>query len=234
MLSPSETARNARYATPALRQRDLQGRALVRCALSLHAPLAPKDWEFSQSELGKPAIASRHGDLTHWQFNLSDSENVAVMAICKNRAVGVDVELSPVADELLDSSLIFSLHERESLQKLPLTERRARFLDHWTIKEAYLKACGLGMSVPLDTIAPNFEESGRIRFPEAAHDQSPDTAWTFLQFDTGGYGIVSICLEGVVPPITDLALFIPLRSPPRRLNWRLLRTSNSEASTDTE
>ena len=226
IISPSEAVRNARFATPALRQRDLQTRALVRCALSLHAPLAPKDWKFSQSEYGKPLIAACHGDLTHWQFNLSDSEHVAVIAICKSRAVGVDIELSPVADELLNSPLILSPHERASLKKLPLSERRRRFLDHWTVKEAYLKACGLGIaSVPLGTIAPNFEEPGRIRFPEFASDKQADTDWLFLQLDMCKYGTVSVCLEGTVPPITDLALFMPLRCPPQRLNWRLLRSS---------
>jgi 4'-phosphopantetheinyl transferase len=228
IISPLEGARNARFATPVLRQRDLQARALVRCALSLHAPLAPEDWVFSRSEHGKPSIAPCHGDLTRWQFNLSDSENVAVVAICQDRAVGVDIELSPVADELLDSPMILSPQERASLQKLPLAERRRRFLDHWTVKEAYLKARGLGIaSIPLDTIAPNFEDPGRIRFPELASDQQPDADWLFLQFDTGEYGPVSVCLEETVSPITDLALFMPLRCPPQKLNWRLLHSSDT-------
>jgi 4'-phosphopantetheinyl transferase len=226
MISPSEAARNARFATPVLRQRDLQARALVRCALSLHAPLAPKDWKFSQSKYGKPSIAPCHDDLTHWQFNLSDSENVAVMAICQKLAIGVDIELSTVTDELLDSPLIFSPCERVSLKKLPLAERRRRFIEHWTIKEAYLKARGLGIgSVPLDTIAPSLDEPGQIRFHEAPGDKSPDTGWLFLQFDMSEYGIVSVCLEGTVAPIINLTLFIPLRCPPRKLNLRLLRSS---------
>jgi 4'-phosphopantetheinyl transferase len=226
ILSPSEVARNARLATLALRQRDLQARSLVRCALSLHAPLAPKDWKFSQSKHGKPSIALCHGDLAQWQFNLSDSENIAVIAICQKRAVGVDVESSTVADELLDSPLILSIRERASLQKLPLAERRRRFLDHWTIKEAYLKARGLGIaSMPLDTIAPDFEYPGRIRFTELTNNKSPDTDWLFLQFDTGQHGRVSVCLEETAPPVADLMLFVPLRRPPQRLNWRLLRSS---------
>jgi 4'-phosphopantetheinyl transferase len=227
MISPAEAARNARLATSVLRQRDLQARALVRCSLSLHAPLAPRNWKFAPSEHGKPSVAAHHGDLTHWQFNLSDSENVAVCAICQDRAVGVDIELSPVADELLDSPMILSPHERASLKKLPLGERRRRFLDHWTIKEAYLKALGSGIaSMPLDAIAPDFEEPGRIRFSELpGSDQQPDDDWLFLQFDTNAHGVVSVCLEGTDLPITDLALFVPLRGPPQRLNGRLLRSS---------
>jgi 4'-phosphopantetheinyl transferase len=114
------------------------------------------------------------------------------------------------------------------LKKLPLAERPRRFLDHWTIKEAYLKARELGIaSMPLGTIAPNLEEPGRIRFPELASNKQLDADWLFLQFDTGGgHGTVSVCLEGTVPIIADLALFIPLRHPPQRLNWRLLRSSH--------
>jgi|GEM_PF-5993822 len=234
IISPSEAARNARLATSVLRQRDLQARALVRCALSLHAPPAPKDWQFSQSKLGKPSIASCHNELTHWQFNISDSENVAVVAICQDRKVGVDIELSTVADELLDSAMILSPHERTSLKKLPLPERRRRFLDHWMVKEAYLKARGLGIaSMPLYAIAPNFEEPGRIRFPKLlASDQQPDADWLFMQFDMNVHGVVSVCLEGTAFPITNLALFIPLRYPPQRLNWRLLRSTCSVPASD--
>lgn len=155
---------------------------------------------------------------------------MAVIAICKGHAVGVDIELSTVADELLDSAMIFSLDERTSLRKLPLNARRHRFLDHWTMKEAYLKACGVGISIPLNTVALNFEEPGRVFFSKTSGDQLPDTDWVFMQLDMGDYGKVAVCLEGVVAPITKLARFVPLRFPPQDLDFRLLRHGRSKKS----
>jgi 4'-phosphopantetheinyl transferase len=175
--------------------------------------------------MGKPVIASCHDDLARWQFNLSGSRNMVVVAICKGRAVGVDIELSAVANELLDSPLIFSLCERASLQKLPLDERKRRFLDHWAIKEAYLKASGKGMSIPLNSIAPDFGEPGRIRFSAIGGDEPLHANWTFMQLDVSGHGTVSICLEGTAMPATELALFMPFNSPPRNLSFRILRRS---------
>jgi 4'-phosphopantetheinyl transferase len=224
LLSPPEAARNARFATPELRRRDLQARALVRCALSLHAASAPADWQFTESAYGKPMIASPHRELVQWQFNLSHSERVAVMAICKGYVVGVDVESGAATDELLNSPLIFSPLERASLRRLPLAERGRRFLEHWTIKEAYLKARGLGLSIPPHTFALNLDEPGRISFPENPGGQSLEAGWVFQEFDAGEYGIVSVCIEGTAAPLTELALFAPLRSRPLKLDWRLVRS----------
>jgi 4'-phosphopantetheinyl transferase len=180
-LSASERERRARFAFERDRHTFLVSRALVRSALSLYRPVDPATWEFLQDGYGRPAIAGPQGQ-SGLHFNLSHTEGMVACAIGAQREIGIDVEnieRSAPAGEI--ARYAFAASEREALAALPEPERRRRFFEIWTLKEAYIKARGLGLAIPLDSVC--FDLSGRdvrVQFDPAIRDSAAD--WHFELF----------------------------------------------------
>lgn len=150
LLAPDELARHDRYLFPELRDEYLFTRALVRTALSRYIAVAPESWTFVSNAHGRPAIAGPAG--ADWlRFNLSNTRGLVACAVARAVDVGVDVEDTlrkgrtvEIADDY------FSAPELASLRALPAERQRERFFTYWTLKEAYIKARGLGLAIPLD------------------------------------------------------------------------------------
>jgi 4'-phosphopantetheinyl transferase len=109
----------------------------------------PRRWEFSASEHGRPEIAgpeAAHG----LSFNLSRARDLVACAIARGAQVGVDVAAIDSGDEpMLVAERFFQPAEIADLRSLPLHLQRGRFFDFWTLKEAYVKALGRGLRIPL-------------------------------------------------------------------------------------
>lgn len=146
----------------------------LRQVLSRYAPVPKKDWQFVSNAYGKPAIANPgYGWL---QFNLSHTQGRVACAVARNRAVGVDVEQHKCLSDL--PSLCrhsFSPPEAEHVLSTHVPDQQQqRFFSYWTLKEAYIKARGIGLSLPLQQFsfvqevnrnwqlhyAPNFPDDG--------------------------------------------------------------------------
>ena len=149
VLSPSELERHAGFRAAAAQQQFLVGRWLARTVLSRYAPVAPGDWEFDSGPHGRPEIGGRE-TASRLRFNLSHTRDLAVCVVCLEADCGVDVEspgrelaIGKLARRYLAASEIAALERAEG------EERRQLFYAFWTLKEAYLKARGIGISVPL-------------------------------------------------------------------------------------
>lgn len=130
----------------------MAARALTRAALSRYAPVDPRAWTFDQTELGKPQVAGPRG-VPPLHFNVSHTQGLVVCLLAHARAVGVDVEfLGRPSDIALLSRRCLSAAEQQALGALPESAQARRFLVHWTLKEAYLKARGIGLGLPLAEI----------------------------------------------------------------------------------
>jgi len=97
--------------------------------------------------------------------------------------VGIDVEELTREHFELDVRRFFSVAEIRALEALPQAEQRSRFFDYWTLKEAYVKARGMGLSLPLDCFSMHIakERPPTIEFAPSAADEA--SAWQFVQFD---------------------------------------------------
>ena len=101
-------------------------------------------------------------------FNLAHAGDLAMVAMSIDREVGVDIERSRRGlNPMLLAERVFSARERRRLESLPETLRDAYFLRIWTLKEAYVKAIGAGLSHPLsgldidiDPLATKYERGG--------------------------------------------------------------------------
>ena len=146
-LTTQERQRAAKFINPLHGNRWTVARGYLRQILSQYLDLTPAEIVFSYGQQGKPAVEDR--DL---QFNLSHSGDRAVYAISAKFPVGIDLEqIHPLpATDLVDR--FFSATEQAIFHRLPVSLQQAAFFHAWTQKEAYLKACGTGLSTPLDQI----------------------------------------------------------------------------------
>jgi 4'-phosphopantetheinyl transferase len=150
LIDPEERARHDRFATDALRREFLVTRALARTTLSGFAKVDPRDWRFLAGPYGRPEILEpiEHRDI---RFNLSNTRGLVACAVTLQPEVGVDVEWTPRSVELEDVARShFAPEELSELLGLLPELRRSRFFDYWTLKEAYIKARGLGLQIPLE------------------------------------------------------------------------------------
>jgi 4'-phosphopantetheinyl transferase len=150
LLSPEEAERHARLRVERHRQLFLLTRALARTTLSRFAPVQPEAWRFVDNEHGKPSISAppEHRWLS---FNLSNTEGAAVCLVAREIDVGVDIENTERGAQTLDVARhFFSALESSELLALAPERQNERFFAYWTLKEAYIKARGLGVAIPLD------------------------------------------------------------------------------------
>ena len=152
VLGPAERERHARLRDPDGRRRYLVSRALVRCALSAHAAVPPAGWTFRRGAHGKPEIVAP-ATATPLRFSLSHTRGLVACLVARAE-VGVDVEflgrplaVMPLARRFLSAA------EAGDLRACPRPDRPRRFLEVWTLKEAYLKARGLGLAGGLDALS---------------------------------------------------------------------------------
>lgn len=148
-LSAAERQRAVRLRRPRHARRFITARAGLRRLLAERLQVAPQSIEFTYGEHGKPALGGRlaHAGLS---FNLSHCERVAVYAFARGCEVGVDVEAVrafPEADRI--AACFFSRRENEVYCSLAPRDRPVAFFHCWTRKEAFVKALGAGLSLPL-------------------------------------------------------------------------------------
>ncbi|MGB5599821.1 4'-phosphopantetheinyl transferase superfamily protein [Thiothrix litoralis] len=149
LLDQVELARATTFKFPKDRELYVAAHIFLRQTLSQYAPVSPADWQFDTNAYGKPFIINSG---YQWlQFNLSHTQGLIACAVSHGLPVGVDVErCKPLSD--LDALCRYTLSPLEAYDVLSIsnTEQRARrFFTYWTLKEAYIKARGIGLSLPL-------------------------------------------------------------------------------------
>lgn len=147
ILSPEERERALRFRFAAHRRQSIICRATLREALSTYLDLKPAAIRFAYNRYGKPCVRG-----SEVRFNLSHSASWAMLAVTRGREVGIDIErIDPRFAEEQIPEHFFSPREVAQLRSLPNSEQTAAFFRCWTRKEAYIKARGLGLALPLDS-----------------------------------------------------------------------------------
>ena len=213
LLSVAEKEQETRFYFARDRRRYLVTRALVRTVLSRYASIQPSEWMFSTNAYGCPAVVNAQAkDLS---FNISHTHSLIVLGVTRSRALGVDVEnfqAREVSIDLMDR--YFAPQEVEVLTAAPPHEQQYRFFEYWTFKEAYIKARGMGLSLPLDKFSFQYADDRAVEIailPELADDAA---RWQFWQFQPKPEYLVAICAERAGARSTRLIVrrAVPLRS----------------------
>ena len=148
-LDADERSRAERFRHAADRELYVVSHGALRGILAAYLPADPASLRFRVAEQGKPALIPEPGwpDL---RFNLSHTRGMALCAVAVGREVGVDVEwIDAASSHLPIADRFFSAHEVAALHRLPAALRLRGFFNCWTRKEAYIKARGEGLSLPL-------------------------------------------------------------------------------------
>lgn len=218
MLPQDEAEREKRFVFEKDRIQYLVTRALLRTALSSYTGSDPCDWVFGRNYYDKPFVA-KPADTT-LSFNLSNTLGLVVCAVTQSCDIGVDVENLDRAGEVLKlARRYFAPAEVSALKKRPEERQREAFYEFWTLKEAYIKAHGMGLSMPLDDFAFVLDENEppKIRFAPGVRDRATD--WQFAQFQLPPrYQIgLAVRASGGSELAVQLIETIPLRDPKRRV-----------------
>jgi 4'-phosphopantetheinyl transferase len=143
-LSTEETARWNRFRFEKDRQLYLTAHVLLRGVLSRYVSVHPAAWQFASGPQGKPAISSPAVEGQGLHFNLSHTQGLAAVGVSRLGEIGVDVEAVPRTGNWTRHFL--APMELAQLDELPEPERTAAFIEFWTLREAYLKARGIGIT----------------------------------------------------------------------------------------
>lgn len=220
LLAPDELARMERFHFDYLKREYLVTRALCRLTLSRYAPVHPKLWRFRANAYGRPEIAAPMLERP-LHFNLSNARSLVACAVSRAPDVGVDVEEIDRHGETIGiADRYFSSDELRALHAAPAERRQQRFFEFWTLKESYIKARGMGLSIPLEQFSFEVADSIRIGFDPSLSDDADD--WHFelhrpsarhqLAVGTrrGGSPACRVTLHEVVPDPSPAA---PARAP---------------------
>jgi 4'-phosphopantetheinyl transferase len=186
ILADDEAARAEKFYFPRDRTRFTVARGTLRVILARYLSCEPSALQFSYSQYGKPALAGEFA-LAGLSFNLAHSAGMALYALARGQEIGVDVEHMRVLEYEQVSERFFSPYEVSVLRALPPETRQEAFFRCWTRKEAYLKARGKGLSLPLDSfdvsLAPG-EPPALLNIREEGQEPS---CWSLydLSFDPG-------------------------------------------------
>lgn len=213
LLNEEELQQQARFRFERVRHRYLVTRAMVRTVLSKYADIAPREWAFVNNPYGKPQVSNGDAWARRLAFNVSHSDRIVLLGVALDRALGVDVEDMTGDRASVDlAGRFFAPEEVRALYSLPPEWRARRFFEYWTLKESYIKARGMGLSIPLERFAFHLEDAARIRLTIDSTLRDYPERWTFWRLELRYSHAAAVCAEQTQAERPDL-------TPPR--TWPL-------------
>lgn len=194
-LPEEDRARAARFYFPRDARRWIVARSALRLLLARYTNVHPKQLRFRLNPWGKPALDMADGAL---RFNLAHSGDVALYAIARDAELGVDVE--KVRGERACGEIVrrfFSPREVRAWTALDASARRDAFFRCWTRKEAYIKAVGRGLAIPLSSFDVSLDPAEPPALLDARDPSGRGRRWTFSEINPGRPGYAAaLAVEG--------------------------------------
>ena len=194
-LSEDERLRAERFYFERDRSRFIVGRGLLRFILSRYLEIAANKLQFCYSSRGKPELVET-SSAYKLRFNVSHSQEIVLYAVTRDRSIGIDVEYirpMPEAEQIVNS--FFSVYENNLFQHLPLCQKQLAFFNCWTRKEAFVKAIGDGLSLPLDQFDVSLIPGEPARLLEIKGDRS-STCWSLQDLTLDPGYVAALAVEG--------------------------------------
>lgn len=198
VLNEEERARAERFRFPRDRRRYIVSHAALRFVLSRYCRCQPHEIRFQYSPYGKPTLAPpfQSSEAT-LQFNLSHSDDLALIGLALGRQIGVDIErIRPELAEDRIAERFFSPGEVRSLRSLLATEQPQAFFRCWTCKEAFVKARGQGLSLPLDRFDVSFVQGQPPALLSVADIPGEAQRWSLFTLTPAPGYTAAIAVEG--------------------------------------
>ncbi len=202
-LSPDEVARAERFRFAEHRARFVVAHGALRDILSRYLDIPADQLTFSTNPYGKPALTAP--ECAWLQFSLSHSGDLILIAVSRDWPIGIDVEqIIPPDDFPRLVEQFFSPNENAAFRALPESQRAAAFFAGWTRKEAYVKALGIGVSLPLDYFDVTMDpEAPAGLLADRRYPYHVET-WSLHTFTPAPAYIASLAIEIPHPILTFL------------------------------
>lgn len=180
LLAPDERARHGRFVFAKDRHQFLVTRGVIRTLIGGYLGIDPAACGFETDRYGRPSLCRPSG--TGLAFNIAHTGGMIACAVARESEIGVDAEDASRPIDLDVARRFFSAEEADAIDALPGAERAERFFEYWTLKEAYIKARGLGLALPLDGFSMHLDgaAAASIRLSAAIDDDAQ--TWQFARF----------------------------------------------------
>jgi 4'-phosphopantetheinyl transferase len=192
LLAPDEQQKAARFHFEKDRDHYGAARGLLRLILSSYLSEDPKNLRFTYNPYGKPSL-----DSELLQFNVSHSHGMALYAVAQSGQVGIDLEYMRTNfkwRQIVEQ--YFSTQELKALNQLPKSQQCRAFFDGWTRKEAYIKAKGQGLSIPLNQFDVSLSPVEPAALLHTQWDFDEAAQWTLYALDPGEEYAGAIAIQG--------------------------------------
>jgi 4'-phosphopantetheinyl transferase len=194
LLSPDEQERAGQFHFPHLEQRFAITHGILRILLAHYLGTPADTIGFTASENGKPAVTAPQ---TRLQFNLSHSRQMVAFAFGLDYELGVDIEEIRLVPEMEGiAHQFFSQGEIEDLMSVPVTDRPAAFFHIWTRKEAYIKATGKGLRLPLASFRVSVLERNEARVLDVGGNPNAVHLWHMYPFEPASSHVGALAYRG--------------------------------------
>ena len=207
LLSVDEQDRADRFHFESDRQHFIVARGCLRAMLAIYLDVGAQTIQFSYASHGKPELPTSCSQLRPLNFNLAHSGGFALYAFTRVGQIGIDLEhIRPdfTGDDI--ARRFFSSNEVGRLTRLPANVRHEAFFNCWTRKEAFLKAKGFGLSLPLDQFDVTLAPAEPAALLLTRWDETEASRWSLKAIDVGPGYVAAVavpehdwdltCLEG--------------------------------------
>ena len=196
ILSTDEKSRAARYHREIDRQYFIAARATLRQLLGSYLQTDPPALTFAYSEKEKPSLGGAEA-ASGIEFNISHSGSIALLAFARQREIGVDVEqIRRDVETAKIATRFFSAAEQKQLAALPEEQRSEAFFLCWTRKEAYIKATGKGLSLPLHQFDVSLAPKAQNALLACRPDPHERAKWVMRDISVPEGYAAAICVSG--------------------------------------
>lgn len=197
VMSAGEQERKDRYVFERNRIEYALTRLLVRTTLSRCCDVEPQEWTFRANEYGRPEIDSPKFD-PPIRFNVSNTEGLIACVVTLDREVGIDVENRNRPGQTVEiADQFFSPTEVAELRRLSPEKQRERFFECWTLKESYIKARGMGLSLPLDQFTFHLNPADPVRISFDPRLEDDPESWQFVQLRPTEAHVAAVAIRKV-------------------------------------
>ncbi|CAN5473441.1 4'-phosphopantetheinyl transferase superfamily protein [soil metagenome] len=196
ILSEDERAKADRFYFAHDRLHYMVARGLLRTLLGHYLQMPPEQLHFVYNPYGKPMLSSP-ADQAPLSFNVSHSGGFVLYAFARKRTVGIDIErMRPDLDYAEMVEHVFSPYERREFHTLAASQKPDGFFNAWTRKEAYIKARGLGLALPLDQFDVTMHPDEPARLLKTAHEPLAAQQWSLCELKVAPGYKAALVVEG--------------------------------------
>jgi len=196
LLSPDEQARAGRFRPVQVRRHFVVARGMLRTVLAAYLGVDASKLAFCYSAREKPRLAPPYAE-SGILFNVAHSGGVALLAFAREREIGVDVEqMSREVEVAAIARRFFSPREQVQLAALSPEERHDAFFRCWTRKEAFIKAKGEGLALPLDQFDVSIAPGDKNALLATRPDEAEAARWSLREVQAGPGYAGALCVGG--------------------------------------